>query len=65
MGGMMAVVVPIVSQIVMDGAVGVFVIYSWILDEEFGDFRVTLVPRGALLRAGSAIEPAAPNPIPQ
>jgi hypothetical protein len=33
MAGMMAVAVPIASQIVIDGAVGIFVIYSWILDE--------------------------------
>jgi len=60
MGGVMGVVVPFVSQVLIDGAVGLFVIYSGILDEEFGDFRVTLVPRGA----GSAVDPAAPNPVP-
>jgi hypothetical protein len=34
-------------QIVLDGAVGMFVIYSNILDEDISDFRVALVPRTA------------------
>lgn len=63
-GGMMGAIVPFFSQVVIDGAVGLFVIYSGILDEEFGDFRVTLVPRGAVRGAASAVEPAAPNPVP-
>ena len=45
MGGL----VPFVSQVGIDGAVDLFVIYSGILDEEFGDFRVTLVPIGAAI----------------
>jgi hypothetical protein len=40
-----ATLVPIIAQVVIDGAVGLFVIYSAILDEEFGDFRVALLPR--------------------
>jgi hypothetical protein len=63
MGGMVGAVVSFVSQVAIDGAVGLFVIYSGILDEDFGDFRVTLVPRGAILSAASTLEPAAPNPV--
>lgn len=62
-GGMMGAIVSFVSQVVIDGAVGLFVIYSGILDEEFGDFRVTLVPRGTILSAASTVEPTAPNPV--
>ena len=43
--------VPIIAQVVIDGAVGLFVIYSAILDEEFGDFRVALLPREPAVRA--------------
>ena len=42
---------------------GLFLIYSEILDEEFGDFRVTVLPRGAILSAASTVELAAPNPV--
>ena len=42
--------VPIIAQVVIDGAVGLFVIYSAILDEEFGDFRVALLPREPAVR---------------
>jgi hypothetical protein len=63
MGGMVGAVVSFVSQVAIDGAVGLFVIYSGILDEDFGYFRVTLVPRGAILSAASTLEPAAPNPV--
>lgn len=45
MGRTMGVLVPILSQVVIDGAVGLYVMYSAILDEEFGDFRVALLPR--------------------
>ena len=43
--------VPLIAQVVIDGAVGLFVIYSAILDEEFGDFRVALLPREPALGA--------------
>jgi len=43
--------VPIIAEVVIDGAVGLFVIYSAILDEEFGDFRVALLPREPAVRA--------------
>jgi len=62
--GVTAAVAPLASQIVIEGAVGLFVIYSGILDEEFGDFRVTLVPREAVLSATSVAEPVPSNPIP-
>lgn len=64
LGGPMRAIVPFVSQVLIDGAVGLFVIYSGILDEEFADFRVTLVPKWAVLGAASAVDPAAPNPVP-
>jgi len=47
----MATWVPIIAQVVIDGAVGLFVIYSAILDEEFADFRVALLPREPALGA--------------
>lgn len=62
LGGVVGKVVPVVFQILIDAAVGSFVIYSGLLDEEFGDFRVTLEPREAALSAISAVEPAAPTP---
>jgi hypothetical protein len=39
-----AVVVTLAVQVVLDAVVGMFVIYSSILDEEISDFRVTLLP---------------------
>jgi hypothetical protein len=62
--GKMGAVVSFVSQVLIDAAVGSFVIYSGLLDEEFGDFRVTLVPRVAALSTTPAVEPTAPNPVP-
>lgn len=44
-GRSMAAIVPLAAQLVLDGAVGLFVMYSAILDEQFGDFRVALLPR--------------------
>ena len=41
----LAVTIPLVEGLVIGGAVGLFVIYSNILDEQFGDFRVVLLPR--------------------
>lgn len=61
-GGIIGAVVPFVSQVLIDAAVGSFVVYSGLLDEEFGDFRVTLVPRVATLTGTPSVEPAAPNP---
>jgi hypothetical protein len=63
LGGPMGPLVTLVSQVLIDGTVGLFVIYSGILDEEFGDFRVTLVPRAPVLSAAPAVEPAAPNSL--
>lgn len=62
--GPMGALVTFVLQVLIDGAVGLFVIYSGILDEDFGDFRVTLVPRAVVLSAAPAVEPAAPNSFP-
>jgi hypothetical protein len=66
LGGLAGKVVPLILQVLIDAAVGSFVIYSGLLDEEFGDFRVTLVPREAGLSATPAIEPTAatPNAVP-
>jgi hypothetical protein len=60
----MSKVVPVMFDILIDVAVGLFVIYSGLLDEKFGDFRVTLASRAAVLSATRAVEPAAPNPVP-
>jgi hypothetical protein len=30
---------------IVNGAVGLFVIYTNVIDEKFGDFRVSLLPR--------------------
>jgi hypothetical protein len=45
--------------LVLRGAVGLFVIYSNILDEDFGDFRVCLLPRQfpAVVPEGAAANP--------
>ncbi|MFZ0639865.1 MAG: hypothetical protein WA020_16505 [Candidatus Acidiferrales bacterium] len=45
MGPAMAILVPLIQGLLIGAAVGLFVIYSNILDEEFGDFRVVLLPR--------------------
>ena len=65
-GGVVGKVVPLIFQVLIDAAVGSFVIYSGLLDEEFGDFRVTLVSREAGLSATPAVEPTAatPNTVP-
>jgi Na+/citrate or Na+/malate symporter len=53
-GRVMAILTPIVVNVVIAGAVGLFVMYSNILDEEFGDFRVALLPPdGAALETPS------------
>ena len=57
MGRVMAILAPLLLQIAIDGAVGLFVIYSAILDEQFADFRVALLPRDPSLNA----VPAAAN----
>lgn len=59
MGRVMAVLTPIISQVVIDGAVGLFVMYSAILDEEFGDFRVALLPRKEVVPVAPVAAPAA------
>jgi hypothetical protein len=38
------VLIPALLSLAIDGAAGLFVIYSNILDEEFGEFRVCLLP---------------------
>ncbi len=42
--GVIATLAPIVVSVFVSGAVGLFVMYANILDEEFGDFRVALLP---------------------
>lgn len=39
--------VPLIVNLAIGAAVGLFIIYSNVLDEEFGDFRVALLPREA------------------
>jgi hypothetical protein len=50
-------IVQVLVPIAVDGAAGLFVIYSNILDEDFGDFRVCLMPLQTELQASA--EPAA------
>jgi hypothetical protein len=45
-------------SVIIEGAVGLFVIYSNILDEDFSNFRVSLMPRAAAAPV-AAIPPAA------
>jgi hypothetical protein len=47
------------ESLVVAGAIGLFVIYSNILDEEIGDFCVGLVPNAAPTAAAAEIAPAA------
>lgn len=46
----------------INGAVSLFVVYSNILDEEFGDFRVVLLPRDAAQASVAANNPPQPKP---
>lgn len=45
-------------QFAIGAAVGLYVIYANILDEEIGGFRVGLVPNTAILPADTVVEPA-------
>jgi hypothetical protein len=54
MNSTMAVLVPMIRDLLIGAAVGLFVVYSNILDEEFGDFRVVLLPREAAAQAPMA-----------
>jgi hypothetical protein len=62
MGRAMAILVPLVESLVISGAVGLFVIYSNILDEDFGDFRVVLLPREPVPQNAAAAAPPAASP---
>ena len=64
-GPVAAMVVPLITQVVIDGAVGLFVMYSAILDEEFGDFRVALLPRKGEAPVPAAAAPPAITPAAQ
>jgi hypothetical protein len=46
-------------------SVSLYVIYSSILDEDFGDFRVCLMPRKSAEPVASAATPAASHSLPQ
>ena len=48
--------------IVINGAISLFVIYSNILDEDFVDFRVVLLPRETASQQASASTPPATSP---
>lgn len=61
-GGVIGKVVPLLFQILIDAAVGSLVIYSGLLDEGFGDFRVTLLSKEASPSATPAVEPTVPSP---
>lgn len=48
--------------IVINGAISLFIIYSNILDEDFGDFRVVLLPREPVPQNAAAAAPPAASP---
>lgn len=48
--------------IVINGAISLFIVYSNILDEDFGDFRVVLLPRESLPQNATATAPPAASP---
>jgi len=55
----LATTIAFLGSTIIAGAVGLFVIYSNILDEDFSDFRVSLLPRNAAAAApASEIRPA-------
>ncbi|HEV2341550.1 MAG TPA: hypothetical protein VGS15_07120 [Candidatus Acidoferrales bacterium] len=56
---LVALVVMFLSGFAVAGLVALFVIYSSILDEEFGDFRVALLPRKELSPVAPVSAPAA------
>jgi hypothetical protein len=53
-----AALIQVAAQIMLDAAVGMFVIYSNILDEDISDFRVALLPRSV------SVSPVATSPLP-
>ena len=53
-----AALIQLTMQIVLDALVGMFVIYSNILDEDISDFRVALLPRAV------STSPVATSPLP-
>jgi hypothetical protein len=61
-GNGFAALVRIATQLLLDGVVGIFVIYSNILDEDISDFRVALVPRAADVGAITAPTAAGMEP---
>ncbi|HEV2615535.1 MAG TPA: hypothetical protein VGU63_02870 [Candidatus Acidoferrales bacterium] len=52
----------LVVGIVINGAISLFIIYSNILDEDFGDFRVVLLPREPAAQDAVAAAPPAASP---
>ncbi len=58
---MFSVLINFVFQIAIEGAVGMFVIYSNILDEDLGEFRVGLIPH-TTPAAQSVTPPVVVNP---
>ncbi len=61
MNRVMAALVPLLEALFISAIVGLFVIYSNVLDEEFGDFRVVLLPRETKAEPISAA-PTVPEP---
>ena len=55
-------VINLTVEILLDAAVGMYVIYSNILDEDISDFRVVLLPRAVLTSsAATTAAPALPS----
>jgi len=56
------VLVTLATQTAIDGAVGMFVIYSSILDEDISNFRVALLPLSS--SSDTVTAPATPGELP-
>lgn len=57
----LAALIPVIEGLIIAAAVGLFIIYSNVLDEEFSDFRVALLPRENKMET-SPEPPAVPAP---
>lgn len=58
LGRVTAALAPLVAGTLIAGAVGMYVMYSNILGEEFGDFQVCLLPREVAAPSVSSVSPA-------
>ena len=62
----LAVLTALIRELAISGAVGLFVIYSNVLDEPFGEFRVALIPKEGIAQTPAAaanIPPQTPQTV--